>query len=67
VSNADRVRVKRGSLLDRVMSPDEAAEFIRPGDNVGMSGFTGAGNPKEVPGALVRRVENAATRGERFA
>ena len=49
------------------MSPDEAAEFIRPGDNVGMSGFTGAGYPKAVPGALVRRVEEAATRGERFA
>ena len=49
------------------MTPDEAAEFIRPGDNVGMSGFTGAGYPKEVPGALVRRVEAAAARGDRFA
>jgi succinyl-CoA:acetate CoA-transferase len=49
------------------MSPDEAAEFIRPGDNVGMSGFTGAGYPKKVPGALVRRVEDAAKRGDRFA
>ena len=48
------------------MSPDEAAEFIRPGDNVGMSGFTGAGYPKMVPGALVRRVEDAAKRGDRF-
>ena len=49
------------------MSLDDAAQFIRPGDNVGMSGFTGAGYPKEVPGALVRRVEDAAARGERFA
>jgi succinyl-CoA:acetate CoA-transferase len=49
------------------MSPDEAAEYIRPGDNVGMSGFTGAGYPKEIPGALVRRVEEAATQGKRFA
>ncbi len=49
------------------MTPDEAAEFIRPGDNVGMSGFTGAGYPKEVPGALVRHVEAAAARGDRFA
>jgi succinyl-CoA:acetate CoA-transferase len=49
------------------MSPDDAAAFIRPGDNVGMSGFTGAGYPKEVPGALVRRVEEAAHQGERFA
>jgi succinyl-CoA:acetate CoA-transferase len=49
------------------MSPDDAAQFIRPGDNVGMSGFTGAGYPKQVPGALVRRVEEAAARGDRFA
>ncbi len=49
------------------MSLDDAAQFIRPGDNVGMSGFTGAGYPKEVPGALVRRVEAATARGERFA
>ncbi|HET9090101.1 MAG TPA: hypothetical protein VFN54_07375 [Acidimicrobiales bacterium] len=48
------------------MSPDEAAQFIHPGDNVGMSGFTGAGYPKLVPGALVRRVEDATERGERF-
>ncbi len=49
------------------MTPDDAAQFIRPGDNVGMSGFTGAGYPKEVPGALVRRVEDATVRGDRFA
>ncbi len=49
------------------MSLDDAAQFIRPGDNVGMSGFTGAGYPKEVPGALVRRVEAAAEHGDRFA
>ena len=49
------------------MSPGEAAQFIAAGDNVGMSGFTGAGYPKEVPGALVRRVEEAAARGDRFA
>ncbi len=49
------------------MTADDAAQFIRPGDNVGMSGFTGAGYPKKVPGALVRRVEEAATRGEKFA
>jgi len=64
---AEHLRIKNSSIADRVMSPDEAAEFIRPGDNVGMSGFTGAGYPKTVPGALVRRVEDAATRGERFS
>jgi succinyl-CoA:acetate CoA-transferase len=67
VTRADQSRIKSAEIANRVMSPDEAAEFIRPGDNVGMSGFTGAGYPKEVPGALVRRVEDAATRGNRFA
>jgi len=67
VTLADESRIKNASIAGRIMSPDEAAEFIRPGDNVGMSGFTGAGYPKAVPGALVRRVEEAATRGERFA
>jgi succinyl-CoA:acetate CoA-transferase len=49
------------------MSPEAAAEYIHPGDNVGMSGFTGAGYPKKVPGALVRRVKDAAARGDHFA
>jgi succinyl-CoA:acetate CoA-transferase len=49
------------------MSADAAATFIAPGDNVGMSGFTGAGHPKAVPAELVRRVSEATARGERFA
>ena len=49
------------------MSADAAATFIAPGDNVGMSGFTGAGHPKVVPAELVRRVSDATARGERFA
>jgi len=49
------------------MSPDDASLFITAGDNVGMSGFTGAGYPKEVPAALVRRVAEAAARGDRLA
>ena len=49
------------------MSPDDASLFIGAGDNVGMSGFTGAGYPKEVPAALVRRVAEAAARGDRLA
>jgi len=64
---AGHFRIKNGAIAGRVMSPDEAAEFIQPDDNVGMSGFTGAGYPKEVPRALVRRVEDSATRGDRFA
>ncbi|MBN1174379.1 MAG: acetyl-CoA hydrolase/transferase family protein [Micromonosporaceae bacterium] len=48
------------------MSAEEAAQFIQPGANVGMSGFTGAGYPKAVPQALARRMRAAHERGEAF-
>ncbi len=64
---ADQSRIHHPAIAGRVMSAEEAAQFIGPGDNVGMSGFTGAGYPKAVPGALVRRVEEASARGDRFA
>ena len=63
----DQSRMRCQALDDKVMSAEAAAEFIKPGDNVGMSGFTGAGYPKAVPGALVDRVKAATARGERFS
>lgn len=49
-------------LKQRLMSAEAAAELIPAGANVGMSGFTGAGYPKAVPGALADRIRklNAA-------
>ncbi|WP_251133875.1 acetyl-CoA hydrolase/transferase family protein [Rhodomicrobium sp. Az07] len=38
------------------MSAAEAAALIPAGSNVGMSGFTGSGYPKEVPAALAARI-----------
>ena len=63
----DSSRVRSKALADKVMSAQEAALFIAAGSNVGMSGFTGAGYPKAVPGALVDRMSEAKSRGERFA
>jgi succinyl-CoA:acetate CoA-transferase len=63
----DQSRIRNKAFADKVMSADQAAMFIEPGANVGMSGFTGAGYPKEVPAALVRRVHDAKARGERYA
>jgi succinyl-CoA:acetate CoA-transferase len=62
----DRSRIQSRAAADKVMSADEAAAFIEPGDHVGMSGFTGAGYPKEVPAALARRVTDATARGHHF-
>ncbi|MDY6891732.1 MAG: acetyl-CoA hydrolase/transferase family protein [Pseudomonadota bacterium] len=55
-------RIHCSPLRERIMTAEQAAELIFPGANVGMSGFTGAGYPKAVPGALAKRISrlNAA-------
>jgi succinyl-CoA:acetate CoA-transferase len=40
----DRIRLK--SLLDKVISAEEAALFIKNGMTIGMSGFTRSGKPR---------------------
>ena len=50
-----RDRVRMSSLLDKVMTADQAAALIKDGMTVGMSGFTRAGDCKAVPLALARR------------
>jgi hypothetical protein len=59
-------RVLYPEFRARMVSADEAAALIAPGDRVGMSGFTGAGYPKAVPEALARRMQAAHARGEDF-
>jgi succinyl-CoA:acetate CoA-transferase len=56
----DRSRIQCKAAADKVVSAEEAAAFISPGDRVGMSGFTGSGHPKAVPAALARRAMDAA-------
>ena len=45
-------RIANAALRDKVMSAEEAVQFVNHGDTVGMSGFTGAGYPKAMPGAI---------------
>jgi len=59
-------RVLCKALQGRIMTADQAAALISSGDNVGMSGFTGSGYPKEVPAALARRIEEANSNGQKF-
>lgn len=59
-------RVLNAGFRSKVMSADEAAKLILPGETVGMSGFTGAGYPKEVPLALAKHITESNDRGERF-
>ncbi|MBP5200435.1 MAG: acetyl-CoA hydrolase, partial [Schwartzia sp.] len=51
----DRVRNK--ALQDRIVTAEEAAEFIKPGMSIGTSGFTPSGYPKAVPHALAERMK----------
>lgn len=59
-------RIRHAPFLDRLRTAEQAAGLIHPGDTVAMSGFTGAGYPKAVPGALAQRIERAHAQGIAF-
>ncbi len=59
-------RILHAGLRAKLMSAEEAAALIPSGVNVGMSGFTGAGYPKEVPSALAKRIMDANLHGKKF-
>ena len=51
----NRIRIEK--LRDLVVTPEEAASWIKDGMTLGLSGFTRAGDAKAVPMALVKRAE----------
>lgn len=59
-------RILNAHFRSKIMSADEAAKLILPGETVGMSGFTGAGYPKDIPLALAQHINESNNRGERF-
>ncbi|WP_291477582.1 acetyl-CoA hydrolase/transferase family protein [Corynebacterium sp.] len=59
-------RIAHSGLKSKVMSAQEAAEFVNNGDKVGTSGFTGAGYPKVLPTAIAERARAAHDRGDEF-
>jgi succinyl-CoA:acetate CoA-transferase len=48
-------RIRRPALMSKVMTAAQAAQLIKTGMSVGMSGFTRAGDAKAMPLALVER------------
>ncbi|WP_346355891.1 acetyl-CoA hydrolase/transferase family protein [Azotosporobacter soli] len=52
-----RDRVRNSALHAKIVSAEEAAAVIKPGMNIGTSGFTPAGYPKAVPLALAERMK----------
>lgn len=52
-------RIRLPLLRDRITSAEAAAEWIQDGMTIGMSGFTRAGDAKEVPLALAARASKS--------
>ena len=52
-----RDRVRNKALHAKIVTAAEAAAIIKPGMNIGASGFTPAGYPKAVPLALAERMK----------
>ena len=48
------------------ITAEEAASYIKNGDNVGFSGFTASGTPKVVSVALAKRAQELHEKGEPF-
>ena len=59
-------RVQCPILRKKIMSADDAVAFIENGHTVGMSGFTGAGYPKAIPGALAQKAKALHSSGQNF-
>ena len=57
-------RVRRKSLLSKVMKPEDTVKFFSNGQNLVWSGFTPAGYPKAVPIALADHVEANNLQGQ---
>lgn len=59
-------RVSCPALAAKVVKAEDAIAWIRHGDNVGISGFTGAGYPKAIPKALAAAMKDAHSEGREF-
>jgi succinyl-CoA:acetate CoA-transferase len=59
-------RISCPVLAAKVVGAEEAVAHIHDGDNVGFSGFTGAGYPKAAPAALAATMIRAHDEGRQF-
>lgn len=51
-------RIRRADLHNKIMTADQAVQYIRAGMTVGMSGFTRAGDSKAIPVALANKASH---------
>jgi acyl-CoA hydrolase len=57
-------RIRRPSLHDKIMAPEETIPFFKNGMDLGWSGFTPVGYPKVVPAVLADYLEKNALQGK---
>lgn len=60
-------RIANAALRSKVMTAEEAVQFVNNGDKVGISGFTGAGYPKAMPQAIADRAKAEHAEGKDYA
>ena len=56
-------RIASEKFLAKVTDIESVVAQVKDGDLIGVSGFTGAGYPKEFPVALAARIKAAHERG----
>ncbi|MDK4688030.1 acetyl-CoA hydrolase/transferase family protein [Kingella negevensis] len=60
-------RIRHSGLHNKIMTAEQAAEFVKDGMLVGVSGFTGAGYPKALPTAIAEHAKTEHAQGKPFA
>lgn len=55
----EKDRIRCTNLLDKIISPEEAAEMIQDGMVIGVSGFSPSGYPKAIPLALADKIKKS--------
>lgn len=60
-------RIRHAGLREKVMSADQAAEFVKDGMMLAITGFTGAGYPKALPTAIANKAKAAHAKGDKFS
>lgn len=63
---SDEGRVRHEAYRRKIVSAQEAVQWIRPGDTVAISGFASAGTPKAVTPALAEHIRRSRATGEDF-
>ncbi len=60
-------RIRHEGLRSKIMSAEQAAEFVKDGMMLAITGFTGAGYPKALPTAIANKAKAAHAKGETFS